>query len=240
MLHKGETRTNSNTYSLHVLKSLKQPKSNRQHIISCDVVSVYITRQAMDWNIITSAAEALNGTIIFLCSWDGASDLKCLMGSRAYSEWLTLPLNCSALDRCQAAILCNIQWTQCTDLMTAWSPELQGTPVGKWLLYRRWESWDHPQTHFNAKTHTANGAIVALWLGNSNVTWLSAAVWASLYYKHISDWVRDGKNTWRWRWWRWQLVIHSFTAVGKQSTFNTISLIPRGASLQFSSLFYHI
>lgn len=112
MLHKGETRTNSNTYSLHVLKSLKQPKSNRQHIISCDVVSVYITRQAMDWNIITSAAEALNGTIIFLCSWDGASDLKCLMGSRAYSEWLTLPLNCSALDRCQAAIaiLCNIQW----------------------------------------------------------------------------------------------------------------------------------
>lgn len=118
-----------------------------------NTLSMHMNVQGMDWNIITSTAEALNCTIMLLRRTAGpvALDLK---GSWGSPQWLVLPLYKTALDRCQAAFLHNAQRRQRTDLMTVRSPDLRGTPVGKWLLYCRWASWDHPHTHTAMRKHT--------------------------------------------------------------------------------------
>lgn len=128
-------------------------RSAVHYVLWCsNVLSMHMYMQGMDWNIITSAAEALNCTIILLRHTAGpaALDLKASWGS---PQWLVLPLYKTILDRHQAAFLYNAQQRQCTDLMTARSPDLRGTLVGKWLLYWGWASWDHPHTHSDEGKH---------------------------------------------------------------------------------------
>lgn len=95
-----------------------------------NTVSVHINMKGMDWDLITRTSEALNCAIILSQHTAGPVVLD-LKGSWASPQWL--PLNKSVLDRCQATFLYIVQWRQCADLMTAWSPDLRGIPVGKMM-----------------------------------------------------------------------------------------------------------
>jgi len=111
-------------------------------------VPVYINVWEMDWDI----WWALNCTIVVLQHTAGpvALDIKCLMGSWGSPQWRLRSI--SVLGPETAYWLhghCMAAWSLHGCMVTAWSPDLRGTPVGKWLLLWWWARWDHPLGYTN-------------------------------------------------------------------------------------------
>lgn len=121
----------------------------------------------------------------------------CSFRYKMYDGQLSFPVT-STLQECfgQMSSSISVLGPQRTDLMTAWSPDLRGTPVGKWLLYCRWASWDHPHTHSyeetsEMRTHTqthTHRAVTGLWSVNSNLTWPSAVTQVSSPVTLVTVW----------------------------------------------------